>query len=105
MRDISSIEAAITLQKRAMAMRTSPGYNDFLEAIRGVTEAAMRTLVAEDMTDAHMREQRGRVRAFQDVTKLLTNDRAIETLEGRLQELQNAAQEALRRRPKPRGEP
>lgn len=101
--EIDSRTAAIDMARRTGQIRNAPGFQDFLKAVQGLRDQAVKNLATDSrLTDVGLREQRGRVQALDDVLKLLTRDGILEHLELQKQHYENALAEALRRRPKPR---
>lgn len=104
---ITGLKGGIELVKASIAMRTSSGYADFLKACTSLRDISRSTLVHDNaLTDAGLRESRGRVRALNEVLGLLSSDTAAAELEGRLEVAQNELDAALQRRPgKPTKDP
>lgn len=98
--EIKGIEGGLALIKASVAMRTATGYRDFVSAITSMRDIARSLLVSSDrLTDAGLRESRGRVRALNEVLGLLESDRASQVLEDRLKAVQNELEAAMVRRP------
>ena len=98
--EIKGIEGGLALIKASAAMRTATGYRDFVSAITSMRDIARSLLVSSDrLTDAGLRESRGRVRALNEVLGLLESDRAPQVLEDRLKAVQNELEAAMVRRP------
>jgi len=97
---IKGLEGGIAVVKASVAMRTSSGYKAFLDAVTSLRDISRSALVQDNaLTDAGLRESRGRVRALNEVLGLLESDRAASELEGRLEVAQNELAELLKRRP------
>lgn len=104
-RDCMELQAQIDLNARVEALRHAAGFEDFLKGLKALHALARERLVGDEkLTDAGLREQRGRVRGLESVLALLTSTRANETLAQQLAERKNLMAEALRRRPKPKNE-
>lgn len=102
---IKSLELSLGVIKRAQSMRTASGYREFVESVASLRDNSQRNLVADDrLTDAGMREARGRVRALNDILGLLESEQASQQLEEKLAAMQNELDAAMKRRPKPREE-
>lgn len=99
---IRSYESAIQLARRAEAIHNAPGFSDFLRAIEDVRGVAVRTLSHGTLNANEIWEQRGRVQALGDILALLGNRQSIEMLESQRAILQNALEQELKRRPKPK---
>jgi hypothetical protein len=103
--DIDSVEASIVLAKKSVAIRNAPGFEDFLKAIKGLHSSSLVDLVTDaKLTDQGLREQRGRVRALEDVISLLTKSSMLEMLETHLAARKSLLEDVLKRRPKPKQE-
>ena len=97
---IKGLEGGIAVVKASVAMRTSSGYKAFLEAVTSLRDISRSSLVSDNgLTDAGLRESRGRVRALNEVLGLLESDRAAVELEGRLKVAQNELEAVLKQRP------
>lgn len=100
-RECLSLQTQIDLAKRVESIRHAPGFTDFLQAVKGMHSLARERLVGDErLTDAGLREQRGKVRALESVLALLTTPQVNETLASQLAERKNLLATALRRRPK-----
>ncbi len=103
---IRQYDEALDVIRKATALRTSPGYDDFVKAVENLRDGAQRRHFADDSyTDPGLRESRGRVRAISDVLGLLLGTNAAELLAERRKALQNEFDDVQKRRPKPREEP
>lgn len=100
---IAQVSAALELAKRAGDLKQSPGFNDFVKALDDVIETAMKRLVTSVVSDAELRELRGRVTAFKDVRRLLFPGDSTAALADQLRRLQDQRVELQKRTPKPRG--
>tara|TARA_R110000803_G_scaffold48198_9_gene100101 strand:- start:1461 stop:1853 length:393 start_codon:yes stop_codon:yes gene_type:complete len=97
---IKGLEGGIAVVKASVAMRTSSGYAAFVGAVTSLRDISRSSLVADNtLTDAGLRESRGRVRALNEVLGLLESDKASAELEGRLQVAQNELDAVLHQRP------
>lgn len=97
------LEASILLSKRAVAIRTAPGFSALVDQLRKLHGAAMSKLATDmTLTNDAIREQRGRVGALADLISLLTNEQSTDLLEARMAQVQNDLDAALQRRPKPK---
>lgn len=100
---IDILDATINFAKRAQAIRTAAGYNDFVASIRQLHVSAMSKLATDaTLNNDALRELRGRVSALADLLSLVTSERATDLLEARKLQVQNDLDDALKRRPKPR---
>lgn len=99
------LQAQIDVRRRVEAIRHATGFQEFLQAVKSLHALAREALVGDDrLTDAGLRETRGKVRGLESVLALLTSPQIDETLARQLQERKNLLAEALRRRPKPKTE-
>lgn len=97
---IKGLEGGIAVVKASVAMRTSSGYKAFLEAVTSLRDISRSSLVSDNgLTDAGLRESRGRVRALNEVLGLLESDRAASELEGRLKVAHAELDAVLKQRP------
>lgn len=102
--DIASQAAALELAHKASMLSGQAGFAEFMKALDDVISVATKRLTYDRFTDAELREQRGRVMAFNEVKRLAKPaPENVQQLALRLEALQNAHQEALKRIPKPRG--
>lgn len=103
-RSIDTLDRAIGLATKAQALEHAPGYAEFVKAVEGVRDHAFRELLGTEKGSDYMHRVQGRCQAFDNVLTLLQRSRKnTELLVARRGELQNQLDEAMRRRPKPRG--
>lgn len=103
---IKDCDEKIALLRRAEALRSATGFGDFLNSVEAMHRSARHSLETDPkLTDAGMREERGRARAFAEILSVLRSSDAAEHLAAQRQELQNRLDEALERRPIPRTKP
>ena len=104
-RAIAELHAQLDLARRVESLRHQAGFKEFLESVTTIHKVARERLVGDDqLTDAGLREQRGKVRGLESVLALLTKPTIAETLAFRIQSLQNQMNEAIKRRPQPKTE-
>lgn len=104
-RECLQLQAEIDVNQRVDSLRHAPGFEDFQKALKALHALAREKLVGDDrLTDAGLREQRGRVRGLESVLALLTSAKVNETLAKQLAERKTLLAEALKRRPKPKTE-
>ena len=104
-RDIEMLTVQIDIGKRVEMARHAAGFPELLTAMKALHSLNHEKLVGDErLTDAGLREQRGRVRGIESVLSLFTNPQVNQTLVERLAERKNQLAEALRRRPKPKTE-
>lgn len=102
---VAGYDAELDLMKKAEAMRLSSGYADFVKAIERLRDLTTKRLVGDDRTtNDGLRELRGEAKALGRVLELLSTGKAAELLEARRAQMQNALDEAKRRRPQPKPE-
>lgn len=100
-RQCMEIQSQIDVVQRAEAIRHAPGFNDFLNAVKGMHALSRDKLVGDgNLTNEGLREVRGRVRGLESVLALLTKPQVTEALASQLVECKTLLAEALRRRPK-----
>jgi len=100
---IDAIERTENMGRRALALRHSPGFTEFVQAVKDVHQHVTRQVVSSDLTDTRIRELRGKAQALNDVLALFEKtDQSLEILATNKVALQNALLEAERRRPKPK---
>jgi hypothetical protein len=103
--EIDGLKARIDMARRVASLQQATGFSDFVKAVRSLRDQELAGLVNDKaLTDAGMREQRGRVKALDQVLSILTRDAVNVTLAEQLVERQNLMDEALKRRPIPRPE-
>lgn len=97
---IDKIEREVALAQRILALRSAPGFKEFQNAIDSMRAAQLKRLTEDKLSDTELRELRGRVQAYGEFLKLLSNaERSIEQLDGRLSHYQNDLNALLKRRP------
>ena len=100
-RDIAVLQTELDLAQRVESIRHAPGWTDFVKAVEAMQAAAKERLIADkSLTNEGLREERGRVRAFEQMILLMTKAKISEPLALRLQERKNEL--AGLRRPQPR---
>ena len=104
-REIAATEAQLDVIRRVDALKHAAGFSDFLKSLERMHKTAREKLVGDErLTDQGLREQRGRVKGLESVLTLLTSSGEQKLLAERRESLQNALDEALKRRPKPKRE-
>lgn len=104
-REIAQTQAQIEVRKRALALTHATGFQDFIKSLQVLHAANRERLVGdESLTDAGLREMRGRVRGIESVLSILTASDTDKVLAERLAERKNQLDEALKRRPRQRNE-
>lgn len=99
------IERSMAVSRRALALRSAPGYEDFVKEVENCHRAVARDLLVAKIDNNDLRETRGRARGLQDILTLLTKaDLSMTALEQQLKDLQDEEQAMMRRRPKARPE-
>ena len=100
------LQAQLDVATRVEALRHAPGFADFLTSVKGLHTLSREKLIGDEtLTDADLREVRGRVRGYEAVLTLLTKNTITADLASQRQESKNQLAEARRRRPKPPEEP
>lgn len=87
---IDQLKRVIALGKRTLALRSQPGFKEFLQAIEDLRQAEQAKLVACFSGNEHMRIIQGKAQALNDVLALLRDtEKSIVGLEGRLEAVEN----------------
>lgn len=102
---IDEHQRRLAIVKRAEALRSATGFDDFVKAVESLRDQARVVMdTDEKLTDAGLREQRGKVRALTAILGLLKGQDMAQHLAREIKGLQNRLDEALKRRPIPREE-
>lgn len=102
--EIRKLEAELQVAQRAEALKHAPGYQDFFKALQQLHASARDQLVGDNrLTDAGLREMRGRVKGVESVLALLTSTTEADVLAKRIEDCKNLLVQAQSRRPKPQG--
>lgn len=102
-REIATVDAQLDVIRRRELVQHAPGFTDFLKSLQALHVVTREKLVGDGkLTDQGLREVRGSVKGIESVLALLTSSTEGKQLAERRAELQNALQEALKRRPKPK---
>lgn len=97
---IDSLERAVNVIHRTQALRHATGFADLVQALKGLLGSASQKLENDTrLTDPVLREQRGYVRALNDVIALLTREGQAEHLASQIEQRKNALAAARCRRP------
>lgn len=102
-RDILQISVQIDAVQRVAAIRNAPGFQDLVKSIQGLHSLDRERLVGDSrLTDAGLREMRGRVQGIESVLALLTKPLIGDQLAVQLSERKNQLAEAMKLRPQPK---
>ncbi len=96
---LDAAQRAIALGKRALALKSAAGYQDFFKAIEDMRSHSMRMMVHEP-SDTELRRLQGRVQAFTDILGVLDrSENAVEQLAAQVESIQTELAAARKRRP------
>lgn len=78
-RRIARQESALALCGRLLALRNQPGYDAFIEAIKGIREHAASDLIRTKASNEEMRVAQGQIQAYDNVLAIISKgeDRRI----------------------------
>lgn len=97
---IQRIDQQLDLKRRASALRSATGFEEFLGSIKTLAAGVERDLVTTVSADSYMRVLQGKAQALRDIQTLLASPEAITTqLAEERAALQNQLDLTLKRRP------
>ena len=98
---LESAQRQLALAERAVSIKGSPGYDEFIQKVVELRDATIRELVGTYGVDSYLRVLQGKAQALGDVLAIMTRgDSLLTQLAEKAVEAQNALSEAQRRIPK-----
>ena len=100
--EVAQIQRSVELARVGDKISKSLGFSELVQKLTDILRSAETKLSNANLSNDQLREQRGKVQAYQEILGVLTKASPVAELERALQQRQNDLESAKNRRPKPR---
>lgn len=97
---LATRQSEIELTRKVLAIRSAPGFTDYVKAIKEVQTRVHRSWIGQFGSDSDLRRLQGKAQALQDILSMLERtENTLQSLVASERELQDALDRALSKIP------